>query len=138
MLGHGTFGQVAKCSLEGGDEGQFFAVKVIKNRPAYYHQARVEIGIVQMLNTRCDPDDRRHVVRMLDCFVHHRHLCLVFELLSINLYELIRQNHFRGLSMNLQRLFLVQVIFIPSPYAHRSLTHPIQPAHTPGGVCTAL
>ena len=40
MLGHGTFGQVAKCSLEGGAEGQFFAVKVIKNRPAYYHQVR--------------------------------------------------------------------------------------------------
>lgn len=72
-------------------------------------QARVEIGIVQMLNTRCDPDDRHHIVRMLDCFVHQRHLCLVFELLNINLYELIRQNHFRGLSMHLQRLFLVQV-----------------------------
>jgi hypothetical protein len=34
----------------------------------------------------------------------------VFELLNINLYELIRQNQFRGLSMNLQRLFLSQIL----------------------------
>lgn len=37
------------------------------------------------------------------------HLCLVFELLSVNLYELIKHNQFRGLSMNLLRLFITQV-----------------------------
>ncbi len=37
------------------------------------------------------------------------HLCLVFELLSVNLYELVKHNQFRGLSMNLLRLFMTQV-----------------------------
>jgi serine/threonine protein kinase len=34
----------------------------------------------------------------------------VFELLSDNLYELIKQNHFRGLSTNLVRVFTAQIL----------------------------
>jgi len=41
MLGQGTFGQVAACYSE--SHGCSVAVKVIKNQPAYYHQARVEV-----------------------------------------------------------------------------------------------
>lgn len=50
MLGQGTFGQVCRCVCE--ETGETVAVKVIKNQPAYYHQARVEIGVLQLLNTR--------------------------------------------------------------------------------------
>jgi hypothetical protein len=42
MLGQGTFGQVAACYSDA--QGASVAVKVIKNQPAYYHQARVEVG----------------------------------------------------------------------------------------------
>ena len=73
-------------------------------------QARVEVGILQYLNTRGDPDDRHRIVRMRDFFVYCSHLCIVFELLSINLYELVKMNHFRGLSVGLVRVFLEQVI----------------------------
>lgn len=48
------------------------STQVIKNQPAYYHQARVEIGILQLLNTRCDAADEHHIVRMLDFFLHKR------------------------------------------------------------------
>lgn len=65
---------------------------------------------MQLLNQRHDPHDKHHVVRMLDYFVHRRHLCIVFELLSVNLYDLIRHNRFRGLSMNLLRVFLRQIL----------------------------
>jgi len=44
LLGQGTFGQVVKCLLAGTDE--LVAVKVIKNHPAYYHQARSPQGQV--------------------------------------------------------------------------------------------
>eukprot|EP00232_Nephroselmis_pyriformis_P009544 CAMPEP_0182880550 /NCGR_PEP_ID=MMETSP0034_2-20130328/16631_1 /TAXON_ID=156128 /ORGANISM="Nephroselmis pyriformis, Strain CCMP717" /LENGTH=484 /DNA_ID=CAMNT_0025013543 /DNA_START=95 /DNA_END=1545 /DNA_ORIENTATION=+ len=108
MLGSGTFGGVYKC-VE-ASTGEVVAVKIIKNHPAYYHQARVEIGVLQLLNNRCDPEDEHHIVRMLDFFVYKGHLCLVFELLSANLYELIRHNQFRGLSLNLLRTFLNQLL----------------------------
>ena len=55
------------------------AVKVIKNLPAYYHQARVEVGVLHMLNEQCDPRNESNIVRMFDYFVHQGHLCIVFE-----------------------------------------------------------
>ena len=76
-------------------------------------QARVEVGILQFLNGRGDPEDRHHIVRMTDFFLHANHLCIAFELLSLNLYELVKHNQFRGLSMNLLRLFMTQVGAIP-------------------------
>jgi dual specificity protein kinase YAK1 len=64
-------------------------------------QARVEIGLLQLLNTRCDPSDERHIVRMVDYFLFCKHLCLVFEKLDVNLFELLKRNAFRGLSLSL-------------------------------------
>ena len=37
------------------------------------------------------------------------HLCLVFELLSYNLYDLIRNTNFKGVSLNLTRKFAHQL-----------------------------
>jgi len=137
-LGSGTFGQVFECAVldDADNEGsagsardadadastssaasksesaphQRAAVKVIKNQAAYYHQARVEIGVLQMLNTQVDPHDRYHIVRLRDFFMFKGHLCLVFELLGLNLYELIRRNKFRGLSLSLVRVFVTHVL----------------------------
>lgn len=44
VLGHGTFGQVAKCWVP--ETSSFVAVKIIKNQPAYYQQALVEVSIL--------------------------------------------------------------------------------------------
>lgn len=88
MMGHGTFGQVVKChNLR---TGQLVAVKVIKNKPAYFQQSMVEVRVLDKLNHRSDPDDKHHIVRMIESLIFRQHLCLVFELLSINLYELIK------------------------------------------------
>jgi dual specificity protein kinase YAK1 len=108
VLGSGTFGQVVRCRAR--DSGRQAAVKVIKNHPAYFHQAHVEIGILHMLNTKCDERDEHHIVRMLDHFVHKSHLCIVFEVLNVNLYELLRQNNFRGLNAKLVRKFAEQLL----------------------------
>lgn len=47
LVGSGTFGQVAKCYTE--ETNDYVAVKVIKNQPAYYTQAKFEIGILHMV-----------------------------------------------------------------------------------------
>ena len=107
LLGEGTFGQVVKC--EDCERRVLRAVKVIKNKPAYYNQALMEIRLLTTLNTQYDPDDKHHMLRLLDHFTYKHHLCLVFELLSVNLYELIKQNQFRGLAMHLIRTFLRQL-----------------------------
>jgi Serine/threonine protein kinase len=47
------------------------------------------------------------------------HLCLVFELLSYNLYDLLRNTNFRGVSLNLTRKFSQQLctalLFLSTP-----------------------
>lgn len=108
LLGHGTFGQVAKCW--NSDTNSFVAVKIIKNQPAYYQQALVEVTILTTLNKKYDPEDKHHIVRIYDYFVYQRHLCICFELLDTNLYELIKMNHFRGLSLGIVQLFSKQIL----------------------------
>src|SRR5690554_2026296 len=49
-------------------------------------------------------------VRLKENFVYRNHLCLVFELLSYNLYDLIRNTHFQGVSLTLIRKFAVQIL----------------------------
>ncbi|CAD5195550.1 dual specificity protein kinase YAK1 homolog isoform X1 [Musa acuminata AAA Group] len=108
MLGQGTFGQVAKCW--DWETNNYVAVKIIKNQPAYYRQAVVEVSILHMLNQKFDPDDKHHIVRILDYFVFQRHLCISFEMLGSNLYELIKMNHFKGLSLNIVQMFSKQIL----------------------------
>lgn len=50
-----------------------------------------------------------YVVHLKRHFMFRNHLCLVFELLSYNLYDLLRNTNFRGVSLNLTRKFAQQL-----------------------------
>ncbi|KAL8691491.1 MAG: hypothetical protein Q9218_003300 [Villophora microphyllina] len=108
VLGQGTFGQVVKCQNLKTQE--VVAVKVVKNRTAYFNQSMMEVSVLDLLNGKLDKNDDHHLLRLKDTFIHKQHLCLVFELLSVNLYELIKQNQFRGLSTTLVRVFAQQLL----------------------------
>ncbi|KAI0744060.1 kinase-like protein [Daedaleopsis nitida] len=108
ILGQGTFGQVVKC--QNMKTHEVVAVKVVKNKPAYFNQSMMEVTILELLNQQCDPHDEHHILRLRDSFIHKNHLCLVFELLSSNLYELIKQNQFQGLSTQLVKVFTAQLL----------------------------
>ncbi|XP_006647751.2 dual specificity protein kinase YAK1 homolog [Oryza brachyantha] len=108
MLGQGTFGQVAKCW--DAETNSYLAVKVIKNQPAFYQQAIMEVSLLSMLNEKFDPDDQHHIVRMLDFFLYQNHLCIAFEMLGHNLYELLKRNSLRGLQLKYVRTFSRQIL----------------------------
>lgn len=46
-LGSGTFGQVVKC--QNIKTKELVALKVIKNKPAYYNQSLIEVAILDMV-----------------------------------------------------------------------------------------
>ena len=99
--------------MGGGGEGRrkpAVAIKVVKNKPAYLRQAQSEVGVLRLLNEKHDPGDEKHLVRLLDSFTDKGHLCLVFELLDMNLYELLKQNQFRGLPLSLIRHFASEIV----------------------------
>lgn len=45
VLGQGTFGQVVKC--QNMKTNEVVAVKVIKNKPAYFNQSMMEVAILE-------------------------------------------------------------------------------------------
>ena len=45
LLGQGTFGQVVKC--QNIKTKEIIALKLIKNKPAYYNQSLVEVAILE-------------------------------------------------------------------------------------------
>jgi dual specificity protein kinase YAK1 len=57
-----------------------------------------------------DPNGESPIVRMLDFFVFRDHLCIVFELLSASLYDLLKENQFQGLSLNFSRLIIRKIL----------------------------
>lgn len=108
LLGTGTFGQVFRCIRS--DTKEIVAVKVVKNKPAYHAQGLLEIKIARLLNQVHDPKDQRHIVRLLDSFEFHGHVCLVFELLSVSLLDVLTQNQFRGLPLSVVQRFTKQIL----------------------------
>jgi serine/threonine protein kinase len=50
ILGSGAFGQVVKCRNLKTQE--VVAVKVVKNKPAYFKQSMMEVAILEMVITR--------------------------------------------------------------------------------------
>lgn len=50
------------------------------------------------------------VIQMIDNFYFRNHLCITFELLNMNLYELIKRNSYQGFSLNLIRKFAYSLV----------------------------
>ncbi|XP_076796715.1 dual specificity tyrosine-phosphorylation-regulated kinase 4 isoform X1 [Arvicanthis niloticus] len=107
MIGKGSFGQVAKCLDHKNNE--LVALKIIRNKKRFHHQALVELKILEALR-RKDKDNTHNVVHMKDFFYFRNHLCITFELLGINLYELMKNNSFQGFSLSIVRRFTLSVL----------------------------
>lgn len=120
FLGKGTFGQVVKCRKLGGE---LCAAKVIKNKPAYFFQGLIEVKILDKLNRELDPEDESHIVRMLDFFVYRNHLIIIFELLSYTVFDLLKENRFRGFSIPLIRILTQQVLKGLKLLSHGDIIH---------------
>ncbi|KAL0077841.1 hypothetical protein J3Q64DRAFT_1641178 [Phycomyces blakesleeanus] len=107
ILGQGSFGRVVKCLDH--KTGTTQAVKIIRNLKRFHEQARTEVKILQQL-VDWDPEDLHHNVRMTDHFYFRNHLCISCECLSINLYEFVKNNGYKGLSLSLIRRFTLQLL----------------------------
>ena len=107
FLGRGSFGQALKCFDH--KKKELVALKVIRNKKKFQHQATVEVKVLQHLRD-ADPEDTTNIIRMREYFVFRSHICVTFELLSINLYEFIKNNDFQGVSMGLIRRFAIQIL----------------------------
>ncbi|CAH1645180.1 unnamed protein product [Spodoptera littoralis] len=102
VIGKGSFGQVIRA--QDHRTGTQVAIKIIRNKKRFHHQALVEVRVLDHLRLK-DKDQAHNVIHMLDYFYFRNHLCISFELMSINLYELIKKNNYQGFSLSLIRRF---------------------------------
>lgn len=102
IIGKGSFGQVVKAYDHKTHE--HVALKMVRNEKRFHRQAQEEIRILQHLKKQ-DKDNTMNIIHMYDYFTFRNHMCITFELLHINLYELIKKNKFQGFSLQLVRKF---------------------------------
>eukprot|EP00546_Thalassionema_frauenfeldii_P002043 CAMPEP_0178935636 /NCGR_PEP_ID=MMETSP0786-20121207/24666_1 /TAXON_ID=186022 /ORGANISM="Thalassionema frauenfeldii, Strain CCMP 1798" /LENGTH=1139 /DNA_ID=CAMNT_0020613827 /DNA_START=287 /DNA_END=3703 /DNA_ORIENTATION=- len=116
LLGQGTFAQV--FGVECVETGERFALKIVKNKQAYTRQATVEIDVLRAL-----VNSRNKVIELEAYFVYANHLCLLFEWLGSNLYEILKQRQFRGLPLATVRCLLKQALEGLQELGKRSIIH---------------
>lgn len=107
VLGRGSFGQVVKVVDHKKD--LVLALKVIRNKKRFHHQALVEVKILEHLMKK-DREGKSNIVRVHGYFYFRNHLCITFESLGANLYEHIKANNFKGLALPLIRKFAIQIL----------------------------
>jgi dual specificity tyrosine-phosphorylation-regulated kinase 2/3/4 len=83
-------------------------MKIIKNKKKYYCQAGVELKILQFLKDN-DPEDIMNVIHLNDYVIFRKHLCIGFELMSMNLFEFLKINDF---NVSIFRFFICCYLFL--------------------------
>lgn len=107
IIGKGSFGQVVKAYDH--KTQTHIAVKMVRNEKRFHRQAQEEIRILEHLRKQ-DKDNTYNIIHMLEHFTFRNHVCMTFELLSMNLYELVKKNKFQGFSLQLVRKFAHSIL----------------------------
>lgn len=107
IIGKGSFGQVVK--VYDHKTQSYVAVKMVRNEKRFHRQAAEEIRILEHLKKQ-DKDNNYNIIHMLESFQFRNHICITFELLSMNLYELVKKNKFQGFSLQLVRKFAHSIL----------------------------
>lgn len=106
-LGKGMFSGVVRA-LDTQTQ-KLVAIKIVRRNETMTKAGVQEIKILEQLNA-ADPEDQRHIVRLIGEFEHKNHLCMVFENLSMNLREALKKfGKDVGINMRVIRVYARQM-----------------------------
>jgi serine/threonine-protein kinase PRP4 len=112
-LGRGVFANVAQAedrSPETEDPSRkLVAIKMIRRNELMRKASQKEMDFLRRVNEE-DPQDKRHIIRLLSSFDHKGHLCIVFEHMSKNLRDLLKEEtNGHGLTLSAVRIYAKQM-----------------------------
>ncbi|KAF3002065.1 U4/U6 small nuclear ribonucleoprotein prp4 [Curvularia kusanoi] len=93
-LGRGVFANVAQAEeiseTNPEQHGRLVAIKMVRKNELMRKASQKEVDFLQRVN-EADPQDKRHIIRLLGSFDHKGHLCIIFEHMSKNLRDLLKE-----------------------------------------------
>ncbi|KAF2133528.1 dual specificity protein kinase-like protein pom1 [Dothidotthia symphoricarpi CBS 119687] len=93
-LGRGVFANVAQAEDQAAEsedqDHRMVAIKMIRRNDLMRKASQKEMDFLRAVND-ADPQDKRHIIRLLGSFDHKGHLCIVFEHMSKNLRDLLKE-----------------------------------------------
>lgn len=96
LLGRGSFGLVVRAEIvdESAPPQTEVAIKILRKGASFLSQGKREWQVLQYIRKHQASSDesQNFVVNALDCFFQDDHFCIVFELLSDTLYELLQRS----------------------------------------------
>jgi len=122
LLGKGSFGKVLKCYDH--KEKNYVAVKIIKNKKRFEKQGMVEVKVLDAIRSR-DPENvmNSYNIKFIESFYFRGHLCIVNELLGINLYEWIKNGGFRGVTVSMIRHITKEILISLEVLEQKKIVH---------------
>jgi len=105
-LGEGTFGKVVKVKELNTD--QVLALKIIKNVDKYREAAKLEVNVLEKLQEK-DPQGKFLCGKMLSWFNYWGHMCLLFELLGLSVFDFLKENNYHPYPLDQVRHIIYQL-----------------------------
>eukprot|EP00118_Oscarella_pearsei_P005251 m.23904 g.23904 ORF g.23904 m.23904 type:complete len:456 (+) comp28548_c0_seq2:884-2251(+) len=106
-LGEGTFGKVVECVDRKSNKRM--ALKIIKNIEKYRDAAKIEIRVLDRLQMK-DPKGENLCVQLKDRFDYYGHMCLVFEMLGLSVFDFLKDNSYRPYPLHQVQHISLQII----------------------------
>ncbi|CAG8554705.1 14001_t:CDS:2 [Acaulospora morrowiae] len=97
LLGQGTFGKVVKCLDR--STNRMVAVKIIRAVQKYREASRIEIRVLNALKDQ-DPNSVNKCIQLRHWFDYRNHICMVFDLYGMSLFDFLKQNDFNPFPLN--------------------------------------
>ena len=120
ILGNGSYGEAVKCFDHKTNEN--VCIKIIKSNDKFQSQAMIEIKILEHIKNN-DINNEYNIVKYHSYFKFRKHICIVFELLNLNLYEYIKKNNFQGFDIKQIKQFATEILFSLSFLKSQKILH---------------
>lgn len=118
LVGDGSFGIVISCFDHKNQVP--VAIKILRTGKEFEEIGELEVKNLDSISRKAYDDT---IIEKYEEFIFRSHYCIVFELLSLDLYKYLKKNHFEGMTENVVRRIATQLIVGLKQIHHSGYIH---------------